>query len=152
MSYVLYTDGSANVADKSGAWAYAIVDEDGVLVEDCSGFVQPTTNNRMELQSVLEGLKRFRPDTPLEVVSDSAYVVNCFNQGWWKKWQRNNWYATSGPVKNVELWQAILAIMKVRTAPILWTHVRGHQGNKWNEHVDRMCDKARREGVKALDE
>ena len=151
MSYVLYTDGSANVADKSGAWAYAIIDtETDTVVREACEFVHPTTNNRMELQGVLEGLKQFRPDTPLEVVSDSAYVVNCFNQGWWKKWQRNNWYATSGPVKNVELWQAILAILKVRTVPVVWTHVRGHQGNKWNEYVDRMCDKARREGVKSL--
>lgn len=145
-TYVIYTDGSANVGDKTGAWGYAIIDAetDTVVREDCQ-FVQPTTNNRMEIQAVLEGLKQLRPDTPAEVVSDSAYVVNCFLDGWWKKWVRNNWYATSGPVKNVDLWQELLNLVhEKRTAPIKWTHIRGHQGNKWNEYVDRMCDARRR--------
>lgn len=149
MRYVMYTDGSANVHDQSGAWAYVIVDADtDTLVREDCGFVQPTTNNRMELQAVLEGLKQFRPDTALEIVSDSVYVVNCFKDHWYRSWIRNNWYATSGPVKNVDLWQALIGAWAVRKDCTTWTHIRGHRGNKWNEYVDQRCDQVRRAGVR----
>ena len=153
MNFVLYTDGSAYVADETGAWAYAIIDPDSnTLIRSDAQFVKPTTNNRMEIQAVLEGLKQFRPDTPVEVVSDSAYVINCFKAKWYVKWERNNWWASSGPVKNVDLWRALLTVVRKRTASTVWTHVRGHAGNRWNDYCDKLCDKVRRAGVNPPDE
>ena len=145
--FLVYTDGSAYVEDETGAWAYAVIDEEtDQVVKWDSGFVQSTTNNRMELQAVIEGLKAFKPSTPVRVISDSAYVINCFKQKWYVKWRRNNWYATSGPVKNPDLWQELLSIVENRTAETIWTHVRGHNGNKWNEYVDTLCTEKRRAG------
>jgi len=143
--YVLYTDGSCDISKfGEGAWAYAIVNpETGELVRSGAARVMRTTNNRMELQAIVEGLKQFRKDTSVEVISDSAYVVNCFLQKWYVKWRQNNWYASSGPVKNPDLWKELLSLAESFTTPITWTHIRGHQGNKWNEYCDKLCTQVR---------
>ena len=143
--YVLYTDGSCDInKGGEGSWAYVIVDpETDISVRSCAQRVMGTTNNRMELQAIIEGLKQFRKDTSVEVISDSAYVVNCFLQKWYVKWRQNNWYSSSGPVKNPDLWQELLSLAESFVQPITWTHIRGHQGNKWNECCDRLCTQVR---------
>lgn len=143
-TYQLYTDGSCYQG--IGAWAYAVVDtETRKLVREDSGAFNEATNNRAELLAVIRGLEAFKPSTPLEVVSDSAYVVNCFNDKWYQTWFAQHWIGSSGPVKNRDLWERLFQLAFTRhTAPILWTHVRGHQGNQWNEHVDKLCSIARK--------
>lgn len=143
-AYILYTDGSADTVTRAGAYAYAILDESKEMLSCCAEAVSNTTNNAMELTAVLEGLKQCDRSRPVEVVSDSAYVVNCFLQQWYVKWRKNNWYASSGPVKNVEIWKELLAVAESFEAPILWTHIRGHRGNYWNEYVDKMCNSVRK--------
>jgi len=136
--YQLWTDGSSRGGN--GSWAFCVVRGEEML-EDKADYVEDTTNNRMELTGVIEGLKRFDPKTArVEVVSDSAYVVNCFKQCWFVSWRANNWRNSEGrEVKNRDLWEELLAVVETFTHPIKWTHVRGHAGHKWNELCDQMC-------------
>ena len=142
--YVLYTDGSCNVIDGIGAWGYAILDpQTNKLIRCAAKKVEGTTNNRMELQAIIEGLKQFKRSSEVEVISDSAYCVNCFKQKWYVKWRKNNWYASSGPVKNQDLWQELISLAEEFQHPITWTHIRGHSGHEFNDLVDKMCTQAR---------
>ena len=139
--YQLWTDGSARAhTGKGGSWAYVIVKGEDAIAKGV-GAETETTNNRMELKSVIEGLKRFDPlNAEVEVVSDSAYVINCFKQKWFVSWRANNWRNSEGrEVKNRDLWEELLAVVETFTHPIKWTHVRGHVGHKWNEICDQMC-------------
>lgn len=139
--YKVYTDGGCKSAGL-GAWAFAIVKDD-TLLEAHSGIVDKSTNNRMELTAIIEALKKFDPSSAVvEVLSDSAYCVNCFKQQWYVKWQRNGWVNSSKePVLNKDLWEELLQKVESFKTPIVWTHVKGHSGNKWNEHVDGLCRK-----------
>jgi len=138
--YQLYTDGALRKGNL-GAWAFVII-KDGELLDFKAHQVPDTTNNRMELTPVIEGLKKFDPKTAsIEVVSDSAYVVNCFLQKWYRKWIHNGWKGSSGlEVKNRDMWTELLKLTMEFKIPITWTHVKGHSGDKWNEYCDNLCD------------
>lgn len=143
----VYTDGSADIRNGSGAWAYAIIDPaTDKVVSSCSGYAVDTTNNRMEISAAIEALKAVDPNQQIRVISDSAYLVNCMNQKWYVKWMANHWYSTTGKVKNIDLWVELLKQTR-RFKQLQWQHVRGHSGNKWNEYVDKMCDQMRRQGM-----
>lgn len=141
--YHLYTDGSSH--NGIGSWAFAIVDDCDTLIRDGGEAFEKATNSRGEMLAVINGLKAFKKSSIVEVISDSAFVVNCFKDKWYIKWRNNGWYASSGPVKNVDLWKELLSVAESFEHPIQWTHIRGHQGNKWNEYVDDMCTRLRRE-------
>lgn len=140
--YQLYTDGSAD-KDGFGGWAFFVTQDD----QECfrkSGQEENTTCNRMELTAVIEGLKMFDPTSAeVEVLSDSAYVVNCFKDKWYVNWRKYNWIGSKGPVKNRDLWEILLASAEKFKHPIKWTHVKGHSGQKFNELCDRFASKAR---------
>ena len=140
--YCLWTDGALR-KDNIGAYAFAIVKNNDTLLAEHSELVRETTNNRMELMGVIEGLKKFDPKTAtVEVISDSAYVVNCFKQKWYVKWRKNGWQNSSHEeVKNKDLWQELLEIVEKFSDRLSWSHVKGHSGHKWNEYVDSLCDK-----------
>lgn len=154
---ILYADGSSNLADLSGGWAWWVSQE----LHD-SGFVTPATNNTMELTAVINGLEALEWDGgPVEVVSDSAYVINGMNQRWFDGWQRRGWRTAQGtPVANVELWVSLIEIQDRWPAPITWTHVRGHgRGTNDAAHhvagnhiVDKMAGAARKAGIAGLDQ
>jgi ribonuclease HI len=139
--YQLYTDGGCK-SRGLGSWAFAIINGEKLL-ESNSGLVDETTNNRMELQAIINGLKRFNTQTcEVEVLSDSAYCVNCFRQSWYSKWKKNNWKNASGEdVKNKDMWVELIDLVESFHFSIKWTHVKGHSGNKWNEYVDGLCNK-----------
>lgn len=154
---ILYADGSCHLADLSGGWAWWVSQE----MHD-SGFVMPATNNTMELTAVIYGLEALEWDVPpLEVVSDSAYVINGMNQRWYEGWRRRGWRTSQGtPVANVELWVQLIEIQDRWPAPITWTHVRGHgRGDNDPAHhvlgnsiVDRMAGAARKAGIAGVDQ
>ena len=157
MQLKIYTDGSANIHDGSGAWAFCVVEcttaeDEGEMMFSSSGYADDTTNNRMEMQAVLEALRWIastgRMNEALMIISDSAYVVNCFRSRWYVKWRRNGWYGSCGPVKNRDLWEQMLELYESMLM-IPFYHIRGHQGNKWNEWCDKECDRVRRAGVAA---
>lgn len=135
----IFTDGSYSGATGQGGWAWA-VSPDGVW--HGSGYRPDTTNQRMELLAVLEALRAVPGDVC--IVSDSKYVVNCFQQKWWIKWQRNGWLNSSRePVANVDLWKPLIEIVKARSPEFRW--VKGHSGNLMNDIVDSLAVAARDE-------
>jgi len=145
LKYELWTDGACNSTTKVGSWAFVIV-KDEKMLEESSGKVLNTTNNRMELQAVIKGLKRFSPNAHVEVISDSAYVVDCFKNHWYVKWRKMNWHGSSGKeVKNRDLWEELLDIVAIFDDRITWTHVRGHAGHQWNELCDQLASRAMKE-------
>lgn len=140
MKYELWTDGALR-SKVVGAWACVIV-KDEKEIERHSGMDFQSTNNRMEMTGVIEGLKRFNPATAeVEVVSDSAYVVNCFLQEWYVKWRKQSWRNSFGEdVKNKDLWEEMLRLVEAFEHPVKWRHVKGHSGVKWNELADEICN------------
>ena len=108
---VIYTDGACSGNPGPGGWGTILMYKD--IKKEISGGSNNTTNNIMEITAVIEGLKMLKYECIVEVYSDSAYVVNAFNQGWIYNWQKNNW-KTSGkePVKNKELWEELYSLTK----------------------------------------
>jgi ribonuclease HI len=133
---VLYTDGSCLGNPGPGGWAWA---EPGGRYE--SGAEAHTTNQRMEVAAVLHALQAV--EGPVEIVSDSAYVVNCFNQRWWAGWRRKAWRNARGePVANRDLWEPLLALVLDGGREVRFRKVQGHSGEPMNELVDRLATEA----------
>ena len=137
----LYTDGANSLKKRVGAWAYALVDDQDKLIhEGTEAYHGRPTNNEMELCGCIFGLE-FITITPslgkdVTVISDSEYVVLGASERL-DKWIANNWKCTAGLVKNRVLWEAI-EYLKTRLT-INWQWVRGHDGDKWNEYVDKKA-------------
>lgn len=90
----------------------------------------------MEVQAVLEALRVL--DGEITIVSDSTYVVNCFRDRWWAKWERNGWRnSQKQPVANTDLWIPLIELVKVRQPVFRW--VKGHSGNRMNDLVDQLA-------------
>lgn len=141
----IYTDGSTRNNGKGnseGGWAYVIVNN-GEL--DCydSGTAAPTTNQKMELTAAIKACQFIYPTSnnifiPITIYSDSAYLINCYKQNWWRKWERNGWKNSKNePVANRELWEELIPYFK--NTNIAFTKVPGHSGVYYNEMVDRLA-------------
>lgn len=104
-----------------------------------------TTNNRMEIQAVISALSQLKEPCRVKVYSDSAYVVNCFQQGWIRGWLKNGWKNSKNqPVENKELWQELWRLMGIHE--VEYVKVKGHSDNELNNH----CDLLAREAIKRL--
>lgn len=133
---VVYTDGACSGNPGRGGWAWAVS-----LRRYASGAAPRTTNQRMEITAVLEAVTAL--DGPLEVVSDSAYVIGCFRARWWEGWLRNSWVnSRRKPVANRDLWEPLVEIVRRRDIAFRW--VKGHAGDPMNELVDRLAVEAGR--------
>ncbi|MDR1235721.1 MAG: ribonuclease HI [Holosporaceae bacterium] len=132
---VIYTDGACKGNPGAGGWA-AIIICDGVEKELCGGDPD-TTNNRMELTSVIRALEELTEGCSIELHSDSKYVIDGITK-WIKGWVKKNWM-TSGntPVKNRELWVKLLEAS--RRHEISWNWVEGHAGHEYNERADKLA-------------
>lgn len=140
----LTTDGacSANGRDGSrGGWAAILTDgAGGELV--LTGGEAPSTNNRMELMAVLEGLRAAPEGSEVLLVTDSSYVANALSKGWLASWQRRGWRtAAKEPVANRELWERMLLEL-ARHRRVTPTLVKGHAGHEANERADRLAQDA----------
>jgi ribonuclease HI len=137
----IYTDGSCEPNPGPGGWAF-VVYEDGAEVHSASGGCEATTNNRMEMQAVLEAM-RWAGDRPAKILSDSQYVVKGVTL-WSAGWKRRGWKRMDGrdlvDVKNVDLWQEIDA---ARSSGQVFEWVRGHNGTAGNERADDLAGTAR---------
>ncbi len=97
-----------------------------------------TTNNRMELTAVLEGLRALKRPCRVRAHVDSRYVMDAFAKAWIAGWQRNGWLtAGKQPVKNRDLWEALAA--EVARHEVHWVKVKGHDGVALNERVDQLA-------------
>jgi ribonuclease HI len=129
----VYTDGACAGNPGPGGWAWAIAPDGD---RHGSGGAPHTTNQRMEVQAVLEALRAI--DGEVTIVSDSTYVVNCFRDRWWVKWQSNGWKnAKKEPVANTDLWKPLIELVQQRKPAFRW--VKGHSGNPMNDLVDRLA-------------
>ncbi|MGA0269438.1 MAG: ribonuclease HI [Ilumatobacteraceae bacterium] len=132
----VYTDGACSGNPGPGGWGWA-VSPDGS--PSGAGGEANTTNQRMELAAVLEALRALTPRHPaVHVVSDSTYVVNCFRDGWWKKWKKNGWKNSKRePVANVDLWEPLIELVTTNDVTFEW--VKGHSGHPMNDFVDELA-------------
>tara|TARA_B110000014_G_scaffold92742_1_gene63620 strand:- start:787 stop:1098 length:312 start_codon:yes stop_codon:yes gene_type:complete len=94
----------------------------------------------MELTATMEAVRAF--DGPLLVVSDSTYVVHCFQDAWWEKWLRTGWLnAKKEPVANRDLWEPLIEAVRLR-GDVGFRWVKGHSGDRWNDEADRLAVQA----------
>ena len=133
---VVYTDGACSGNPGPGGWGWA-VSPDGETRG--SGGAADTTNQRMEVYAVLDAIRTLGADgTPIEIVSDSTYVVNCFRDSWWVKWERNGWKnSKKQPVANIDLWKPLIEV--VRNSDVKFTWVKGHSGHPMNDLADELA-------------
>lgn len=127
------TDGACSGNPGPGGWAAVLQCEGREMM--ISGNAQKTTNNRMELRAVVRGLKALRFPCEVEVLTDSAYIVDQINGGYLDKWAANNWIkADKKPVQNVDLWIALRNQLDIHQ--VTFTKVKGHAGHPLNERCD----------------
>lgn len=131
----MFTDGACLGNPGPGGWA-ALLRYDGAEKEITGGDPQ-TTNNRMEMLAVIEGLKSLTRPCDVTVTTDSQYVQKGITE-WIHGWKARGWRtASKKPVKNVDLWQALDEAQSVHN--ITWKWVRGHAGHEENERVDLLA-------------
>lgn len=136
---MIYTDGACSGNPGPGGWAAILTY--GEHTREISGFVPDTTNQRMELTAAIEGLSALREPCFAELYSDSAYLINAFEQNWFSRWQKNGWLnAKKQPVENRDLWMKLLELSKVHQ--IKWIKVKGHAGHRYNERCDELARQA----------
>ena len=133
---VVYTDGACHGNPGPGGWAWVVPGGPWACGPD-----PDTTNQRMELQAVLEALQEL--DGPVKVFSDSKYVVNCFHDRWYEGWLRRDWRnANRKPVANRDLWEPLIDLYQQRETEISFKWVKGHSGDEWNEIADQLATTA----------
>ncbi|HEY1824898.1 MAG TPA: ribonuclease H [Acidimicrobiales bacterium] len=133
----VYTDGACRGNPGPGGWGWASGPDDYA-----SGAEVHTTNQRMEVTAVIEAL-RDHPAGEIEIVSDSNYVVKCFQDRWYLGWRRRGWKNTAGkPVANRDLWEVLIPLALESGRPVLFTWVKGHSGEQMNDFVDALATAA----------
>ena len=136
---LIYTDGACSGNPGPGGWGAVLMY--GENKKEISGANKNTTNNIMEITAVLEALKLLKEECEVEIYSDSAYVVNAFNQGWIESWQKNNWKtAGKGSVKNQELWEELYLLTQKHKVKFI--KVKGHSDNEFNNRCDYLATTA----------
>ncbi len=139
----IYTDGACSNNPGKGGWAAILIYKGNEKI--ISGGYNNTTNNRMELFAIINGLKQLKESCDVTIYSDSAYSLDPFIKGWITKWQNNGWRTTQKEdVKNKDLWQALL--LQVNKHKVNFVKVKGHSDNVLNNR----CDKIAREEIEKL--
>jgi len=134
----IFTDGACKGNPGPGGWGALI--RMGERERELSGSENPSTNNRMELMGAIKALEALTKPCRVTLTTDSNYVKDGITK-WVHGWQRNGWRtADKKPVKNVELWQALLAA--TARHEIEWHWVKGHNGHPDNERVDKLASDA----------
>lgn len=135
----VYTDGACSGNPGPGGWG-AILIWNG-REKEISGGTSKTTNNRMEMQAVIEAFKSLKKPCIVRIHSDSSLIINAFRKGWIKNWQSRGWKkADKKPVENRDLWEKMLKVMEPHE--VRWIKVKGHSGDKYNDRADRLAVEA----------
>ncbi|MCK5128670.1 MAG: ribonuclease HI [Clostridiales bacterium] len=133
---LIYTDGACSGNPGPGGWGAVLIYKHNI--KQMSGFVNETTNNRMEIFAIIKAFSALKQHCSVEVYSDSAYVINAFNQGWLNNWENNNWKKTNKkPVENQDLWRQLLLYVKKHN--VTWHKVKGHSDNEYNNLCDQLA-------------
>lgn len=132
----IFTDGACKGNPGAGGWG-TILRYNG-KEKELSGGQANTTNNRMELTAVIEGLSALKETCNVTLYSDSQYVCNGLKLGWAKKWKANNWMRNKKePAINPDLWELLLSLYEKHNVTIVW--VKGHTGHNENERCDKLA-------------
>ena len=149
--FEIYTDGatSKNGYEGSvGGWGWVIYDsERNIVVEEGNGADVDTTNNQCELTAMIEACcaaRKYMNDDDFAVIySDSAYIINCYKEKWYYKWQENGWVNVKrAPIANKTEWKILIFFFK--NSQFDFRKVRGHSGIKGNERADELAVNARK--------
>lgn len=133
---ILYTDGACSGNPGPGGWGALLLWQG--KEKEMTGGSPDTTNNRMEMMAVIEGLKALKKPCHVKIHSDSALIVNTFKKGWIQNWIKRGWKKSDKkPVENRDLWEKMLKAMEPHT--IEWIKVKGHADNMLNNRVDRLA-------------
>lgn len=134
----LYTDGACS--SNPGPGGYCAILTCGKHEKVVCGGEPQTTNNRMELLAVIEGLRALNRPCSVTVVSDSKYVCDAINRHWLDNWVRRGWKKSDNdPVLNPDLWQALLPLLQTHRVTFQW--IKGHDGHPYNERCDKIAVK-----------
>jgi ribonuclease HI len=145
MQVDIYTDGACSGNPGLGGWGVVLLAHD--QRKEMAGGEPHTTNQRMELTAAIQGLSTLKYPCQVRLFSDSAYLINCFKQRWYERWQRNGWRNSKGdPVENQDLWAELLRLAS--TQRVEWIKVKGHADNAENNR----CDELARSAIQALRE
>lgn len=137
METILFTDGSSRGNPGAGGWAVVLINLNSKTIKEIGGRESLTTNNRMELRAVMEGLKNISHDNAIKIFSDSSYVIKGITQ-WIKNWKKNGWLTQNKEdVVNKDLWMEIDQLISGKN--ISWQYVGGHIGIVGNERCDEIA-------------
>ena len=131
---LIYTDGSALGNPGPGGYGILMKTPDGKFEKTFSKGFRLTTNNRMELMAVIEALKKIKnKDLPIEIYTDSKYVIDAINQKWINRWKAKGY----AKVKNPDLWREFIKASEGLDYKVYW--VKGHNGHPENERCDQLA-------------
>ena len=137
----IYTDGSSLGNPGPGGWGTVVV-EKTKIIEELGGSHKDTTNNRMELQAVIEALKyinKNQKESMVTIHADSAYVLNGITS-WVFGWEKNGWKTSKKEsVLNQDLWKELIASIRDFQGKIIWQKVKGHSGHIYNDKADEIA-------------
>ncbi len=142
----IYTDGACSGNPGVGGWG-AILMYNG-FEKEISGFSELTTNNKMELTAAIEALNMLIEPCEVNLYSDSAYLVNAFNEKWIYGWKQKNWLKAGKEIPNCELWKCLYNLNK--THKITFIKVKGHADNEYNNRCDKLATGAIKEFAKQM--
>lgn len=132
----IYTDGACSGNPGPGGYAAIIMLNDNK--KEIYGAEQNTTNNRMELMAAIAGLKALKKPCEVSLYSDSAYLVNAYNNNWINSWKKNGWKNSSKEeVKNIDLWQELECLRIIHD--VTFIKVKGHADNEYNNRCDELA-------------
>ncbi|MBQ5765546.1 MAG: ribonuclease HI [Clostridia bacterium] len=132
----LFTDGACSGNPGPGGWGAIL--RFGEHEKELSGGEKNTTNNRMELTAVIEGLLALKTPCIVELTTDSRYVADGIDKGWAQSWKKNGWRkADKKPALNPDLWDELLRLAEIHTLKINW--IKGHAGHIENERCDQLA-------------
>ena len=132
----IFTDGACSGNPGAGGWGTVL--RFGAHEKELSGGEANTTNNRMELTAVIEGLKALKEPCAVTLTTDSKYVCDSVTKGWVYGWQKRGWIKSDKkPALNVDLWKQLLPLLEKHKVTFVW--VKGHAGHPENERCDRLA-------------
>lgn len=132
----IYTDGACSGNPGPGGWGTIL--KFGPHEKELSGGAAKTTNNRMELTAVIQGLSALKEACSVTIYTDSKYVADAVTKGWAKSWKKNGWRkADKKPALNADLWDILLHLLEEHRTRFVW--VKGHDGHAYNERCDALA-------------
>ncbi|MBS4007092.1 MAG: ribonuclease HI [Clostridium sp.] len=136
---IIYTDGACS--GNPGPGGYGAVLRYGEHEKEISGGEPATTNQRMEMQAAISALGQLKEPCQVMLYSDSAYLINTFNERWFEQWRQNGWKnSKKAAVANRDLWELLLELARIHQ--ITWVKVKGHADDELNNRCDRLAREA----------